>query len=87
MLDNSSRYAELRKLLSDVSGRPCENIGLEEDLFAAGILDSFGIIEFVFALEKYFNCTIPQEDLIPQNLWSIQAIAETLSKLGVSSAS
>jgi acyl carrier protein len=83
MSDSISRYEEIRNILTQVSGQSCENIGVEDDLFEAGILDSFGIIEFVLALEKQFHCTIAQEDLIPQNLWSIQAVSETLSKLGV----
>lgn len=83
MLDNSSRYAELRIILSDVSRRSCEDIGVDDDLFAAGVLDSFGIIEFVLTLEKHFHCAIPQDMLIPQNLWSIRAVSDTLSKVCV----
>ncbi|HQS58866.1 MAG: hypothetical protein B7Y56_12570 [Gallionellales bacterium 35-53-114] len=84
MVDQTPRYTEIRQILTSVSGQSCINIGPDDDLFEAGILDSFGIIEFVFALEKNFNCTIAQEDLVPQNLWSIKAISKTLSKLGVS---
>ena len=87
MSDNVLLYSELRKILSDVSKRPCDELDQNDDLFEAGVLDSFGIIEFVVTLEKHFNCTIPQEDLIPQNLWSIHAIAETLFKLGIKKSS
>lgn len=83
MISNFSIYPELRKILSDISKRSCEALNPNDDLFAIGILDSFGIIEFVVTLEKHFNCTIPQKDLIPQNLWSIQAISDMLTRLGV----
>jgi acyl carrier protein len=86
MADNFSRYSEIRKILSTISNQSCEEIGLNSDLFAAGILDSFGIIEFVFTLEKHFHCIISQEDLIPQNFWSVQAISDTLVRLGVTSS-
>ena len=84
MIDNLSYYAELRNILADISRRPCENIGLDDDLFAAGVLDSFGIIEFVMALEKHFHCAIPQDMLLPQNLWSIRAVSDTLSRVCIS---
>jgi acyl carrier protein len=87
MISNFSIHSELRKILSDISKRSCDTLNTDEDLFAIGVLDSFGIIEFVVTLEKHFNCSIPQEDLIPQNLWSIEAISNTLTKLGVSSKS
>lgn len=85
MISNLLIHPELRKILSDISKQPCDTLNIDEDLFAIGVLDSFGIIEFVVTLEKHFSCTIPQEDLIPQNLWSIEAISNMLTKLGVSS--
>ncbi len=87
MTINFSIHSELRKILSDTSNRSCDTLNTDEDLFAIGVLDSFGVLEFVVALEKRFNCVIPQDDLIPQNLWSIEAISNTLTKLGVSSKS
>ncbi len=87
MINSFSTYPELRKILTGISKRSCDTLNLDEDLFAIGVLDSFGIIEFVMILEKHFNCKIPQEDLIPQNLWSIEAISNTLTRLGVGSKS
>ena len=87
MSDKFLLYSELRKILSDISKQPCGELNPNDDLFAIGVLDSFGIVEFVVTLEKHFNCSIPQEDLIPQNLWSVHAVSETLTKLGVSSSS
>lgn len=87
MISNFSIHSELRKILSDISKRSCDTLNKDDDLFAIGVLDSFGTIEFVVTLEKHFNCSIPQKDLIPQNLWSIEAISIMLTKLGVSSKS
>lgn len=84
---NSLLYSELCKMLSEISKQPCEELDPNDDLFAMGVLDSFGMIQFILALEKNFNCTIPQEDLIPQNIWSMQAISEMLTRLGVNSSS
>ena len=57
-----------------------ETVGKEDDLFQTGILDSFGVINFISALEQEFKVSIPDEDLIPQNLWSITATANTVQK-------
>lgn len=74
---------ELRKILAETTNFSSENIHLNDDLFANGVLDSFGIIEFVVALEKHYDYHIPPEELIPQNLWSLQAVADMLNRLGV----
>jgi acyl carrier protein len=87
MSDKFLLYSELRTILSDISKQPCGELDPNDDLFEIGVLDSFGIVAFVVSLEKHFNCTIPQEDLIPQNLWSVHAVSETLTKLGVNFSS
>ena len=87
MSDKFFLYSELLKIISDISKQSCGELNPNDDLFAICVLDSFGVVEFVVALEKRFNCTIPQEELIPQNLWSVHAVSETLTKLGVSASS
>ena len=87
MSDSSTLHAQLRKILADVSRQSCANIGLDDDLFSVGILDSFGIIAFVVTLEKHFHCVIPQDDLIPQNFLSVRAISDTLHRLDVLTSS
>ena len=52
----------------------------ESKLFESGILDSFGIIEFVSALEDEFDIKIANEDMVPQNLWSVAATAQTVQR-------
>ena len=46
------------------------------NLFESGILDSAGLISFVGFVERTFNLTIPDEDLVPANFVSIAMIAE-----------
>ena len=87
MVGNFLLYSELCKILSIVSKKPCEELDPNDDLFAIGVLDSFGIIEFVVSLEKHYNCIIPQEELIPQNLYSVKAISDMLNRLGFASIS
>jgi acyl carrier protein len=56
-------------------------INLKDDLFASGVLDSFGMISYITFLEEAFNIEIPNEELIPQNFWSIEATIQTIERL------
>ncbi len=57
-----------------------EPLGLETDFFDKGIIDSTGVIELVDFLEKSFDISVDDEELIPQNLSSLQKIDVFLSK-------
>ena len=46
----------------------------------AGILDSTGILEVVDFLDNEFNITITDDEILPENLDSINYIAEFLEK-------
>ena len=50
-------------------------VGLRVDLFESGVLDSFRMLEYISELERVFGITISNDDLIPQNLWTIEATA------------
>lgn len=70
----------IRKILKGI--KPDRNINIEvsADLFNMGILDSFGMIEYLSALEKEFGVKIVDEDLIPQNFWNIEASVQLVRK-------
>ena len=55
-------------------------VGPRTDLFDSGILDSLRILEFITELEQQFRIQLANEDLIPQNLWSIETTSETVRK-------
>jgi acyl carrier protein len=57
-----------------------ESLDLETDFFDKGIIDSTGVIELVDFLEKSFDISVEDEELIPQNLSSLQKIDDFLSK-------
>jgi len=60
--------------------------GSDEDMtdgssfLANGIIDSTGVMELVAHLEKAYNIKIKDDELTPENLDSINAIAEFLAK-------
>lgn len=55
--------------------------GLEEDtsFLENGIIDSTGILELVIFLDEEFNIEIADEELIPENLDSINRIVAFLN--------
>ena len=50
-------------------------VGPRVDLFESGVLDSFRMLEYISELERVFGISISNDDLIPQNLWTIEATA------------
>ena len=63
--------------------KPDKNVIIKpsDDLFALGILDSFGMLSYITSIETEFNIQIPTEELIPQNFWSIESTIETVMKI------
>lgn len=48
-----------------------------------GVLDSIGMIELVGLLEKRFGIHVEDDELVPENLDSVEAISEYLERKGV----
>ena len=57
---------------SDISST--KEIPLDESLLSSGILDSFGIIEFVEFVESEFDIKIPDEDFSSKNFGSVNNV-------------
>ncbi len=59
-------------------------LGLGDDLFETGTIDSAGLIHFIGYIEERFGIEIPDEDLLPEKFTTIASIAEYIrSRLGV----
>jgi acyl carrier protein len=57
-----------------------EAVSYSESFLESGIIDSTGILELVEFLEKEFGITIQDDELIPENLESIDNITAFLSR-------
>jgi acyl carrier protein len=62
-----------------------KNIALdpEKSLIESGIMDSTGVLELVMFLEERFNIKIDDEELVPENLDTINFLVAFLKKKGV----
>jgi acyl carrier protein len=56
----------------------------EASLFDAGVIDSFGLVDFVAELEKDFGVSVPDKDLHPSKFESVAKVAAYLSAQGAS---
>src|SRR3972149_7918074 len=54
--------------------------GPDENLLDSGILDSLGIMKLLEYLERSFSIRVHEEDLLPENFQSINAITFLLQK-------
>jgi acyl carrier protein len=66
------RIVEMLCQVAEVQGviLPAET----ESLAEAGVLDSFGLLEFLTAVEEEFDMKIPNDDLVPANFDTIAKI-------------
>jgi acyl carrier protein len=52
----------------------------EESLLAAGLIDSTGILELVTYLETQFGIVVEDEEIVPENLDSVNQIAAYVAR-------
>jgi acyl carrier protein len=57
-----------------------ENIGRGDNLIESGIIDSLGILRLLEYLESKFSINISDEELIPENFESIEAIESFIGR-------
>ncbi len=84
-MDNSSKVREfvVENFLFGDGGVLKEDTSFMEE----GIIDSTGILELVFFLEETFSISIEDDELVPENMDSLQNISRFIDrKLSKSSA-
>jgi D-alanine--poly(phosphoribitol) ligase subunit 2 len=80
---SDTQFADtIRELLADISNSErIADVKDTDDLFDANIIDSFGVLQVIEKIEDKFDISIPNEELVPQNLWSVAAIIELIKRL------
>jgi acyl carrier protein len=89
MFDTSERGAEMADLETDLRqfivenflfGREDKPLGNDDSLLDLGIIDSTGVLELVGFLEQKYQITIEDEELVPENLDSIERLVRFVSR-------
>jgi len=58
-------------------------LGMDDSFLDQGIVDSTGMLEVIMFLEETFGVTVADEEMVPENLDSVNRIADFLRrKLG-----
>lgn len=72
---------QLRKFITDnfLFGRPTE-LSDDDSLQDAGIIDSTGVLELVTHIEEKYRIQVRDDELLPENLDSINRLAEFLRR-------
>jgi len=68
-----------------IAGRIDVAIDSDQSLIESGIMDSTGVLELVEYLETTFEIKVADEELVPENLETINNIIRFLASKGVSS--
>lgn len=50
-------------------------LGLDDSLLEKGIVDSTGMLEVIFFIEEQLGVTVADEEMVPENLDSVNRIA------------
>jgi acyl carrier protein len=75
-MDPSSIDRDIRRFLTEnfpLSGGG-STLGGSDSLLEAGIIDSTGVLELIEFIEESYGLSIPDHDVLPENLDSVDAI-------------
>lgn len=57
-------------------------LGLDDSLLGRGIVDSTGMLEIIMFIEEQLGVTVKDEEMIPENLDSVNRIASFVRSKG-----
>jgi acyl carrier protein len=75
--ESAIREFLVKDLLYD---RGLDSISPDESLLDAGYLDSIGILRIVSFCEERFGVTIPDSEVLPENLGTVRSIARMVER-------
>jgi acyl carrier protein len=80
--DMANHESDLRQFIVEnfLFGREDTPLGASDSLLALGIIDSTGVLELVVFLEQKYHITVEDEELVPENLDSIDRLLQFLRR-------
>lgn len=82
MADSATEAAIRDFLLKEVLyDRQLKELGADENLIEQGLLDSLAILKVVGFCEEEFGITIPDAEVLPDNMESVRAIAGLVERV------
>jgi len=82
MRDRIDLERDVRRFLADnfPLGKDATELSGIDSLLEAGVIDSTGVLELVGFLEDHYSISISDEELLPENLDSVDAIVQFLQR-------
>ncbi len=73
---------QIRKFIlkSFMAGEPAEALKDEESFLERGIIDSTGVLELVAFLEETFKLKVADDELVPENLDSVDTLVRFIAE-------
>ena len=71
---------DVRRLIEQDLNRPLQDVGNADSLLETGVLDSVSVLQLVSLLEEQFGIAISEDELMPDNFETIDAIDAFLQR-------
>jgi acyl carrier protein len=68
-------HRAIREFIQDELQRPLEGVTDHDSLLEAGVLDSVAVLQVVGFVEQRFGIAVTEDEMLPDNFESIDAIA------------
>lgn len=83
MTQPTATEARIRDFLTQdvLYDRDLRDLPLDENLIEKGLLDSLAILKVVTFCEEEFGVTIPDQDVLPDHMESVRAIAALVERV------
>ena len=77
-MDRKTALTEYIK--KEIMRNPNAKLGDDQDLLATGVLDSLAILQLVAYISDTFGIDVPDQDVVYENFFSINALTTYLSQ-------
>jgi acyl carrier protein len=71
---------ELRQYIGSELGRDVSGVADSESLLEAGVIDSMGVLELVSFIEKQYRIAVSEDEMMPENFDTVDAIAAFIER-------
>ena len=71
---------ELRQYIGSELGRDVSGVADSESLLEAGVIDSMGVLELVSFIEKHYRIAVSEDEMMPENFDTVDAIAAFIER-------
>ena len=81
-MDNKETRSHVREFILKNYLFTNDESALQDDvsLMQTGVIDSTGVLELIFFLEEKFGIKVADEEMVPENLDSVAAIASFVAR-------